>query len=88
MRNITTIGAVQNSINTATHIATLLRRSNLSFQRAELKLKLADLERALAEAKSELAGIQDVLAAKDQIISELEAEFQARHKMVVHLLND
>jgi hypothetical protein len=87
MLNITTIGAMQNNIKTATDIATLLRRSNLSFQRAELKVKLADLERALMEAKNELAEIQEVLAAKDKLISELEVEFEAKTKMVLHLVN-
>ena len=88
MLNITTIGTVQNRIKMATDIAALLRQSNLSFQRAELKLKLTDLERALNEAKSELAEIQETLAAKDKLISDLEIEFQAKNNMVLHLLND
>ncbi|HEY3275716.1 MAG TPA: hypothetical protein VGJ94_03775 [Syntrophorhabdaceae bacterium] len=84
----TTIGAVQNSIKTATDIAALLRESNLSFQHTELKLKLADLERTLAEARGELAEIQEAMSSKDKYISELETEYEARNRMVIHLLND
>jgi chromosome segregation ATPase len=84
----TTIGAMQNSIKTATDIAVLLRQSNLSFQRAELKAKLADLERALAEARSELTEIQQVLSEKDTHISKLEEEADAKGRMVLHFVND
>ena len=43
MPDITTIAAVLNSLKAATDIAKFLRESDLSLERAELKLKLADL---------------------------------------------
>ena len=51
MPDIATIAAALNSLKTATDIVKFIRESDLSIERAELKLKLADLVGALAEAK-------------------------------------
>jgi hypothetical protein len=66
MPAIASIAAILSSIKTATDIAKFLRESDLSLQRAELKLKLADLVSALAEAKIELTEIQETLSGTCQ----------------------
>ncbi len=82
MPDIATIGAVLSSLKTATDIAKFLRESDLSLERAELKLKLADLVSALAEAKIELADVQETLSVKDKRIAELEEAFQSKDTLV------
>jgi hypothetical protein len=59
-------------------------QSDLSLQRAELKLKLADLVSALAEAKIELTEIQETLSVKDKQIAELEDAFQSKDSLIRH----
>lgn len=59
-----------------------LRESDLSLERAELKLKLADLLSSLADAKIELVEVQEVLAEKDKRIAELEDAFQNKDSLV------
>jgi hypothetical protein len=54
----TTIGALLTSLKAATDIAKFIRGSDLSIERAELKLKLAELVEALANAKLEAADVQ------------------------------
>jgi len=82
MADIATIGAVLNSLKTAADIAKFLRETDMSVERAELKLKLADLVSSLAEAKIELAEVQEVLSAKDKRILELEEAFQSKDTLV------
>ena len=82
MPDMTSIAAILTSIKTATDIAKFLRESDLSLERAELKLKLADLVGTLAEAKMELAEIQETLSAKDKRISELEEAFESKDMLV------
>lgn len=82
MPDMTTIAAVLNSLKTATDIAKFLRESDLSIEKAELKLKLAELIGVLAETKIELADLQDALSEKDKRISELEQAFQAKDNLV------
>ena len=78
MPDIATIGAVLSSLKTATDIAKFLRESDLSLERAELKLKIAELVGALADAKIELTEVQEALSAKDKHIAELENAFQSK----------
>ena len=68
MPDLTAIGAVLGSLKTATEIAKFIRESDVSIERAELKLKVADLIGALADVKLELVELQDSFAAKDQRI--------------------
>lgn len=82
MTDITTIAAVLNSLKAATDIAKFLRESDLSLERAELKLKLADLVGALADARLELIDVQETLSEKDKLISELEDAFQSKDALV------
>lgn len=82
MPDIATISAVLGSIKTATDIAKFLRASDLSLERAELKLKLADLLLSLADAKIELVEVQETLAEKDKKITELMAAFDAKDELV------
>jgi hypothetical protein len=81
MPDMASIAAILSSIRTATDIAKFLRESDLSLERAELKLKLADLVSSLAEAKMELAEIQETLSAKDRRIAELEEAFHSKDSL-------
>ena len=82
MPDLATIGAVFSSLKTATEITKFLRETDLSLERADLKLKLAELIGALAEAKIELVEVQESLAAKDQRIAELEEAFNSKDDLV------
>lgn len=85
MPDIISIAAALNSLKAATDIAKLLRESDLSLERAELKLKLADLISALADTKLELIEVQEALSEKDKRISELEEAFESKESLVRRL---
>jgi len=70
--DIPTIAAVLTSIKSATDIAKLLKETDLSLEKAEVKLKLSDLYSSLADAKMQIADVQDLLREKDTKIRELE----------------
>lgn len=82
MPDISTISAVLSSLKTATDIAKFLRESDLSLERAELKLKLAELVGALADAKFELSEVQEALSEKAKKIVDLEEAFQSKDGLV------
>lgn len=82
MPDLATIGAALSSLKTATDIVKFLRESDLSLERAELKLKLADLLGSLADAKIELVEVQETLIKKDRRITELEEAFQNKDSLV------
>jgi hypothetical protein len=82
MADLATISAALSSLKTATEIVKLIRESDLTLERAELKLKLADLLSSLADAKIELIQVQDALLEKDKRIVELEDAFQNKDKFV------
>jgi hypothetical protein len=82
MPDLATIGAALSSLKTATDIVKFLRSSDLSLERAELKLKLADLLSSLADAKIELIEVQETLAEKDKKIAELEDAFHKKDSLV------
>lgn len=82
MPDISAIGAVLGSLKTATEIAKFIRETDLSIERAELKLKVADLIGALADVKLELVELQDAFATKDLRIKELEESFESKDAMV------
>lgn len=84
MPDISTIAAALSSLKAATDIAKFLRESDLSLERAELKLKLADLVGALADAKIELIEVQETLTEKDKRIADLEEAFQNKDALVRH----
>lgn len=85
MPDIATIAAALSSLKTATDIAKFLRGSDLSLERAELKLKLADLVGALADTKLELVEVQETLSEKDRRIIELEQAFESKDSIVRNL---
>ena len=76
MPDLASSSAVLTSLKAATDIAKLLRESDLSLERAELKLRLADLVDSLAEAKLQISDIREALADRDQRIKELEEAFR------------
>ena len=82
MPDITAIAAVLGSLKTATDIAKFIRESDISIERAELKLKVADLVSALADVKIELVELQETFAAKEQRIQELESAFQSKDSLI------
>jgi hypothetical protein len=70
------------SVKTATEITKILRESDLSLEKAEIKLKLADLVVALADTKMQLSDVQELLKAKDKKICELEEAFNIKDQLV------
>lgn len=82
MPDMSTISSILSSIKIATEIAKLLKNSNVSFEKAEIKLKLADLVGALADAKLKIAEIQEALIEKDNKIKELQYVISCHSDMV------
>ena len=82
MPDLATIGAVLGNIKIATEIAKALRESDLSIERAELKLKLAEMISALADAKLEITDVEQLLLEKDRRLVELEEAFQSKDAFV------
>lgn len=82
MIDITAITSALSSVKTATDIAKLLTNSDLSLEKAELKLKLAELVSALADAKIQIAEIQELLTEKENKIKELDESFQTKDTLV------
>ncbi len=78
---MTAISAILGSVKTATEIAKMLKDSDLSLEKAEMKLKLADLISALADARIETAEIQSVIAEKDERIKGLIKEQKTRENL-------
>jgi hypothetical protein len=58
MPDIALISAILNSVKTATDITKFLRESDMSIEKAEIKLKLADLVGALVDAKIQLTDVR------------------------------
>ncbi len=81
MTDIASISSILGCVKTATEIAKLLKDSDLSLEKAEMKLKLADLISALADARIETAEIQSLIAAKDERIAELLAAIETKHNI-------
>jgi len=78
---LTAISSIFVSLKAATDIAQLLRKTDLSLEKAELKLKLADLIDALANARIEMATVQGLLLEKDEKIKSLEKAADIKDKM-------
>jgi transposase-like protein len=81
MAELATIGAILKSVKTATEIAKMLKDSDLSLEKAEMKLKLAELVSSLADAKLEVAEIQELLLEKDKLIRDLKEAQSLKEKM-------
>ena len=82
MADLATITTILGNLKVATDIAKALRDSDLSAERAELKLKLAEMMSALADAKIETMEIQHLLLGKEHQIAELEEAFQSKHSLI------
>lgn len=76
--DLAAIGSLLGSLRTATEIATFIRTSDLSIEKAETKLKLAELVSSLADAKLNAAEVQQALLERDDRIRELEAQAAIR----------
>jgi hypothetical protein len=70
------------SLKTVTELAKLIRESDVSLEKAEIKLKLADLITALADAKIEVADIQQTLLDKDEEIRGLREQLRIKENVV------
>lgn len=75
------ISVVLGSIKTATDIAKYIKDSDLSLEKAEVKLKLAELIGALADAKLEVVGVQQTLAESEAQIRELQRKLDVRAQL-------
>jgi RNA-splicing ligase RtcB len=76
--DIGSISVVLGSIKTATDIAKYIKDSDVSLEKAEVKLKLAELIGALADAKLEVVGVQQTLAESEDRIRELQKKLDVR----------
>jgi hypothetical protein len=79
--DVAAISAVLSSIRTATEIAKLIKDSDISLEKAEIKLKLAELISALADAKIEMAEIQQTLLNKDDELRKLREQFVVKENL-------
>jgi len=82
MADLATITAILNNLKVAIDIAKALRDSDISIERAELKLRLAEMIGALADAKIEVTNIQQLLADKEHELTELKDAFQSKDALV------
>lgn len=82
MTDFATISTVLTSIKTATDIVKVLRETDASLEKAELKMRLADLVSTLADAKIQLSDVQTALQDKEKRIRELEEAFELKDQLV------
>lgn len=78
MPDFATITAAVKSLKTATDIAKFLKDSDLTIEKAEIKLQLADLISSLADAKLQTADVQNLLIEKDQQIKSLNKQLKTK----------
>ena len=88
MNEIAVISSLLSSVKTATEITKILRESDSSLEKAEIKLKLADLVIALADTKMQLSDVQELLKEKDRKISELEEAFNTKEQVIRPMHHD
>lgn len=74
MEPILAISTAITSLKTATDIAQLLKTTDSSFEKAELRLKIADMMIALADAKISIAELKDIIQDKDDKIKQLQEQ--------------
>jgi hypothetical protein len=79
--DLTIVSTLLGSIKTATEIAKLIKDSEMSLEKAEIKLKLAELISALADAKIEVTEVQQALHDKDSEIRKLQEQFKLKQKL-------
>ena len=59
-------------IKTATEIAKLIKDSDATLEKAEVRFKMAELIEALADTKLQISDIKQLLVEKDESIAKLE----------------
>lgn len=79
---MTDLATLVSSLKVATDIAKLLKDSDLSYEKAEMKLKLSELIGALADAKIEMADVQGLLQEKDAAIKHLQDKMSLDNSFV------
>lgn len=82
MTDIATISAITNSVKTAIDIAKAIKNSDVSLEKAELKLRVAELINALADAKIASAEIIESLKQKDSEIETLKKKLKFKEKLI------
>lgn len=82
MADFSTISAALSSIKTASEIVKIIRESNVSIAKAEMKLKLADLMEALADTRINLSTIQEQVREKDEKIGQLEKALKLKGDII------
>ena len=82
MPDLASITAIVKSVKAATEIAKFLKDSDLTVEKAEIKLQLADLISSLADARIETAEIQTILIEKDEQISNLTNKLKIKGSLV------
>ena len=82
MADLATITAILGNLKVATDIAKAIRDSDISVERAELKLKLAEMIGALADAKIEVTEVQELLRDKERQLGELKDAFESKDDLV------
>ncbi|GEA09601.1 hypothetical protein KUL42_43620 [Alteromonas sp. KUL42] len=80
--DIHAISTALSSIKAATDIAKLIKDSNTSLEKAEIKLQIAELISSLADAQIEVAEVQNILLSKDKEINELRVKLEIKSKIV------
>jgi hypothetical protein len=79
--DISSVSAILSSIKTATDIAKIIKSSDTSLEKAEVKLKLAELISALADAKIQVSEIQDEILQRESTIRSLHEQLATREKL-------
>lgn len=82
MTELATFAAVLNSLKVAADIAKTLKESDLSLERAEMKMKIAELLSAVADAKIATSELQTALQEKNQEIKRLTEALATKAEVV------
>jgi|TARA_R100000005_G_C4963989_1_gene179560 hypothetical protein len=82
MADFVSISSALTSIKTASDIVKMIRESDASLEKAEMKLQLAELMESLADTKMNLSTIQDELKGRDERIAELEVALELKGEIV------
>ena len=82
MADLATITTILGNIKVATDIAKAIRDSDVSIERAELRLKLAEMIGALADAKIEVTEVHELLRTKERELGELKEAFESKDELV------
>lgn len=82
MTDIVSITAALNGLKTAIDIAKGFRDSDVTYEKAEVKLKLAEMMSALADAKMSIADTAEIIENKDKEIKSLREALDAKKGLI------